>query len=133
MPLQNRVDPWGRLVALNLRGTWLGNRGILHNEKKKIIAPWRHKAWVTCQLEFKGRKRQIFSPGSYSELFFLDEVTAFAAGHRPCAECRRDRYNEFKAAWLAMNLPGSSVPVNGEKVQDLVGDIVRQVMLELKK
>ena len=72
---------------------------------------WWHKAWVTCQLEFKERKQQIFSPGSYSELFFLDEVTAFAAGHRPCAECRRDRYNEFKAAWLAMNLPGSSVPI----------------------
>lgn len=101
MPLQNRVDPWGNLIAVDARGAWLGNRGILHNENKEIIAPWRHKSWVTCQLEFKGRKRKIFSSGHYSELFFLDEATALSAGHRPCAECRKTRHNEFKAAWLA--------------------------------
>ena len=100
MSLQNRVDPWGMLKAVSSRGAWLGNRGILHNEDKEIIAPWKHKSWVTCQLQFNNRKREIFSPGKYSELFFLDEATALSAGHRPCAECRRQRYNEFKNLWL---------------------------------
>lgn len=103
MPLQNRVDPWGQLHAVAARGDWLGNRGILHDDKKRVIAQWRHKHWVTCFLEFKGRRRKIFSPNSYSELFFLDEATAFSAGHRPCAECRRERYKEFKASWCAAN------------------------------
>lgn len=84
-------------------GAWLGNRGILHNENQEIIAQWKHKRWVVCQLAYKGRKRQIFSPNNYSELFFLDEATAFAAGHRPCAECRRERYSEFKQAWQKTN------------------------------
>lgn len=103
MTLRNRVDPWGRLQAIDARGAWLGNRGILHDDHKRIVAPWRHKAWVTCRLDYQGIKRTIFSPGSYSELFFLDEATALAAGHRPCAECRRGRYNEFKALWCAAN------------------------------
>jgi hypothetical protein len=114
MTLQNRVDPWGRLRAVSARGSLLGNRGILHDEHKQIVAPWRHKAWVTCKLEYQGVKREIFSSGNYSELFFLDEATALSAGHRPCAECRRDRYNEFKAVWCAANLEGvlpSSVPI----------------------
>ncbi|MFT5111968.1 MAG: hypothetical protein ACI8P9_001291 [Parasphingorhabdus sp.] len=103
MPYQNRVDPWGNLVAVQARGAWHGNRGILHNDKQEIVAPWRHKAWIICQLEFKGRQRKVFSPNTYSELFFLDEATAFSAGHRPCAECRRQRYNEFKVAWCDSN------------------------------
>jgi hypothetical protein len=113
VPLQNRVDPCGKLIAVNARGSWLGNRGILHNERKEIIAPWRHKAWVTCQLVFRGRKRQIFSLNNYSELFFLDEATAFSAGHRPCAECRKERYKEFKGAWLNANaeVAALSLPV----------------------
>lgn len=114
MTLQNRVDPWGRLQAIEARGAWLGNRGILHDDQKRVIAPWRHKAWVTCRLDYQGIKRKIFSPGSYSELFFLDEATALAAGHRPCAECRRDRYNEFKALWSSANpehADSASVPI----------------------
>lgn len=103
MPLQNRVDPWGRLIAADARGAWLGNRGILHNENKEIRSLWKHKRWLVCQLAFQGRKRQIFSPNNYSELFFLDEATAFSAGHRPCAECRRERYSEFKEAWRNAN------------------------------
>jgi len=103
MPLQNRVDPWGQLQAVKSRGALLGNRGIIHNEKKLIVAQWRSKAWITCQIEFKGRESPVFAPDSYSQLFFVDEATAFAAGHRPCAECRRDRYNEFKAAWIQSN------------------------------
>jgi hypothetical protein len=105
--LQNRVDPWGSLCAVPSRGTLMGNRGILHDDRNKIIKPWAHKAWVTCLLEFKGIKRsRPFSPGTYSELFFLDEATAFAAGHRPCASCQRARHLEFKDAWVRANLPG---------------------------
>ena len=104
MPLQNRVDPWGQLNAVNAKGAWLGNRGILHNDLKEIVAPWRHKSWVTCELAYKDRKRTIFSSGSYSELFFLDEATALSAGHRPCAECRRERYTEFKECWIIANV-----------------------------
>jgi hypothetical protein len=101
--LQNRVTPRGDLEAVPARGAWLGNRGILHNDQREIVAPWRHKAWVTCKLEFKGRRRVVFSPGTYSELFFLDEATAFAAGHRPCGECRREKFKAFKAAWCTAN------------------------------
>lgn len=115
MALQNRVDPWGKLNSVSARGAWLGNRGILHNEQKNIVVPWRHKSWVTCKLEFQGRKREVFSVGNYSELFFLDEATAFSAGHRPCGECRRDRYKEFKALWCLANLGVTSpaaVPIS---------------------
>ena len=103
MPLQNRVDPWGQLKAVSAHGAMLGNRGIIHNEQKQITAPWRGKAWVTCQLRFEGITRAVFSTGSYSELFFVDEATALSAGHRPCADCRRERFNEFKSAWVAAN------------------------------
>lgn len=103
MPLQNRVDPWGHLQAVEARGTLFGNRGILHNARQEIVTASARKGWVTCRLTFEGRKREVFSAGSYSELFFLDEATAFAAGHRPCAECRRERYNEFKSAWVKAN------------------------------
>ena len=101
MPLRNRVDPYGQLHAVRQRGAWMGNRGVLHDESKAIVAPWRVKRWITCALRFHGRHRQVFAPRRYSELFFLDEATAFAAGHRPCAECRRERYKEFRAAWGA--------------------------------
>ena len=103
LPLQNRVTPRGEFEAVSARGAWLGNRGILHNERQEIVAPWRHKAWVTCKLEFKGRRRSVFSPRSYSELFFLDEATAFSAGHRPCGECRREEFKAFKTAWCTAN------------------------------
>lgn len=105
MPFQNRVDPWGRLRAVSARGTLLGNRGILHDAQQEIVAQWKSKGWVTCQLEFEGRKREVFSAGRYSQLFFLDEATAFSAGHRPCAECRRARHDKFKSAWVKAN-PG---------------------------
>ena len=92
MSLQNRVDPWGALNAFSARGAWLGNRGILHNEHQQVVVQWRGKAWITCLLDFKGRANTVFAPGAYSQLFFLDEASAFAAGHRPCAECRRHRF-----------------------------------------
>jgi hypothetical protein len=103
MPLQNRVDPQGAIKRSSARGTLMGNRGVLHNNEREVTRQFKTKAWITCQLEFKGRQRELMSPGSYTELFFLDEVTAFAAGHRPCAECRRARYVEFRDAWQAAN------------------------------
>lgn len=103
--LQNRVDPWGQLCANPARGALMGNRGILHDDENRIVRSWAHKAWVTCLLEFKSTKRpKPFSPGNYSELFFIDEATAFAAGHRPCAYCQRERHLEFKKAWVGANM-----------------------------
>ncbi|MCB9078617.1 MAG: hypothetical protein H6631_13540 [Anaerolineaceae bacterium] len=99
MALQNRVDPFGNIHAVEARGTCLGNRGILHDDHRHLIHYHRHQAWIICQLEFKGRRRTPMTPGTYTELFFLDEATALAAGHRPCAECNRPRYNEFKQRW----------------------------------
>ena len=99
MPLRNRVDPYGRLHAVEARGAWMGNRGVLHDANREIVAQWRGKRWITCVLDFRGRKRNVFTPGRYTELFFMDEATAYAAGHRPCAECRREDFNRFRAAW----------------------------------
>ena len=108
--LQNRVDPWGELHISNELGTWMGNRGILHDDQQKIVKPWDHFHWVTCRLSFKDYERKgatarekLFTPGNYSELFFPDEATALAAGHRPCSQCRNRRYKEFKAAWVTAN------------------------------
>lgn len=99
MPLQNRVLPTGEIVAEAARGMFMGNRGILHDDNRCLgRARWRHKAWVTCVLSFKGRHREVMTPGRYTELFFYDEAVAFAAGHRPCAECRRGDYLRFRAA-----------------------------------
>lgn len=100
MTLQNRVLPDGEIVALPLRGTLMGNRGILHGPDRSLgAARWRHRNWVSCALSFKGRRRTPMSPGRYTELFFLDEAVALAAGHRPCAECRRADWLRFLDAW----------------------------------
>jgi len=99
MPLQNRVDPYSQLHAVSARGTFMGNRGRLHNAERQIISLWKSRPWITCALSFKERKRKLMAPDSYTELFFLDEPTAYAAGHRPCAECRRPAYKQFKEAW----------------------------------
>jgi hypothetical protein len=101
--LQNRVDPQGNIIKTNARGAWLGNRGQLHGNGKTILRPFKHKAWIICLLQFKNRHRQIMAPGLWTELFFLDEATALAAGHRPCFECRREDSNRFKAARLKGN------------------------------
>ncbi len=79
MPHQNRVTPTGELIATSARGTLMGNRGRLHTPERKIVRPWQLKAWITCLLEFKNYHREIMSPNTWTELFFLDEVTAFAA------------------------------------------------------
>ena len=103
MPLQNRVNPLGNIIQTPHRGAWTGNRGVIHNDKKQVIRSFKSKAWITCALEFKGMKRVVMSPNRWTELFFLDEATAFAAGHRPCAYCRRADFNQFKALWLKAN------------------------------
>ncbi len=101
--LQNRVNPFGRIIETPARGAWMGNRGIIHNERKQIVRPFKHKAWITCVLEFKGRARIVMTPNRWTELFFLDEATAFAAGHRPCFECRREAAKHFKMCWIEGN------------------------------
>lgn len=98
MPLQNRVDPYGTIITTTARGAWMGNRGLLHDRDRRIHRSWRLKAWLICRLEFRGRRRNVMTPGLYTELFFLDEATAFSAGHRPCFECRRADYLCFKDA-----------------------------------
>ncbi|NLR58634.1 hypothetical protein HGH93_11010 [Chitinophaga polysaccharea] len=101
--LQNRVDPFGQLIKTSAHGGWMGNRGILHDEQQHICRAYKSTAWITCVLQFKNRKRTVMAPGRYTELFFLDEATAFSAGHRPCFECRRPAYQHFKSCWLAGN------------------------------
>ncbi len=99
MPLQNRVTPYGDIVALRGRGLVMGNRGVLHDAHRRIVRATQVKRWIACRIEFGGRRRTIMKPGSYTELFFLDEATAFAAGHRPCAECRNADYKRFRLLW----------------------------------
>ena len=101
MPLQNRVLPTGEIVAIPDRGMFVGNRGIVHNPATKTLLRkrWSTDAWLTCVLEFRGRRRKVMQRQSWTELFFLDEATAFAAGHRPCFYCRREDANRFRAAW----------------------------------
>ena len=102
MPLQNRVDPWGELHAVAARGTMMGNRGgRIHDEHRSLGARrWTSRRWICCELAFKGWWRPVMGRG-YTELFFLDEVTALAAGHRPCFECRRAEAKAFAAAFSA--------------------------------
>lgn len=102
-PLQNKVDPWGELQALRMVGTLMGNRGILHDEQNRIVRRWANKSWVCCSLNETFQKRDPFSSGTYSELFFLDEATAYAAGHRPCRTCRRAEHDAFNKAWTSAN------------------------------
>jgi hypothetical protein len=104
-PLQNRVTPFGELIATPARSTLMGNRGRLHDHDRRIVrrVARSYRAWVTCLLEFRGRRRVVMAPDRYTELFFLDEPTALAAGHRPCGECRRADYRRFKALWLVAN------------------------------
>ncbi|WP_118976546.1 hypothetical protein [Taibaiella koreensis] len=103
--LQNRVTPFGEIIKTAARGSWMGNRGQLHKDDQQIVRPFKLKAWLTCLLAFNGRQRQVMAPHRYTELFFRDEATAFASGHRPCFECRRQDYQRFKALWLKGN-PG---------------------------
>jgi hypothetical protein len=105
MPLQNRVTPSGEIIATPYRGMFTGNRGIIHDPATRTLLRkrWSSPAWLTCVCEFRGRRREVMASRSWTELFFLDEATALAAGHRPCFYCRRDDANRFRAAWEAGN------------------------------
>lgn len=100
-PARSRVSPRGSIIAVPGRGAWMGNRGRLHEGSgaRDIVRDHRGKAWITCLLEFKGRYSQQWAPTHYTQLFFLDEAVAFAAGHRPCAECRHGDYHAYQRAW----------------------------------
>lgn len=115
MPRENRVTPLGDRIAVPARGTLLGNRGCLVDAEGRFTGRrWTTWAWIACRLEFKGRRRPLMQPGTWTELFFLDEATALAAGHRPCGECRRADFLRFKQCWLAANaarLPDGPVTV----------------------
>jgi hypothetical protein len=104
-PLQNRVTPTGDIIATPHRGMFTGNRGIIHDPAAKTLLRkrWASPAWLTCVCEFRGRRREVMGGRSWTELFFLDEATALAAGHRPCFFCRRDDANRFRAAWETGN------------------------------
>lgn len=118
MPKRNRVTPFGEIIAVPDRGTFMGNRGVLHDDRGRIVREWKLKRWLICLLEFKNRKRIVMTPGRWTELFFLDEATALAAGHRPCAECRRKRYTDFCTAWAKANGRGRSRPLRAAEIDE---------------
>jgi len=108
MPRQNRVTPTGELIAVPDRGLFWGSRGRLHDRDGNLVRHSQGKAWAICVLEFKGRRRKLLQSGSFTELFFLDEATGLAAGHRPCGECRSHDYRAFKSAWSSAH-PGQEI------------------------
>ena len=108
MPLQNRVTPFGEIVAIPQRGLFTGNRGIIHDPATRTLLGrrWATRAWIVCLCDFRGVRRDVMGGRSWTELFFLDEATALAAGHRPCFYCRRGDATAFSAAWAT----GSAAP-----------------------
>ena len=124
MPLQNRVTPTGDIIATPHRGLFTGNRGIIHDPATKTLLKkrWSSPAWITCVCEFRGWRRKVMGGRSWTELFFLDEATAFAAGHRPCFFCRRDDANRFRAAWEKGNgVDGHSRARDGRRAASVSG------------
>lgn len=101
VPAQNRVTPWGDIVASSVRGAWMGNRGRLHEGSGTRVVVRQHQTmlWITCRLSFKDRRTPQWEPHTYTPLFFLDEAVALAAGHRPCAECRRSDFLDYQRLW----------------------------------
>jgi hypothetical protein len=118
MPRQNRVTPFSSIVAVSARGTLTGNRGCLHDDHQNIRRHFQGTRWIICLLEFKNRKRTLMTPGHYTELFFLDEATALAAGHRPCAECQRERFTRFRDLWSRANPELARTPRPAATVMD---------------
>jgi hypothetical protein len=102
VPLQNRVEPTGEIVAHPARGLLMGNRGCIHRPDRTLgVTRWRTKMWISCVLDWRGRRRDVMPPGRWTALFFLDEATALAAGHRPCGYCRRADHRWFAESWRA--------------------------------
>jgi hypothetical protein len=133
MPLQNRVTPYGDIVAIEHRGTLMGNRGVLHDDAGRIVRSAQVRRWIACVTEFRGRHRKIMQPRRWTELFFLDEATALSAGHRPCGECRYADYQRFRSLWERhhggparagdMDARLQADRVIGKKKRTYVGDI----------
>ena len=117
MPRPNRVNPFGEREAVEARGMFWGNRGALHNDDGEIVRYSRGKGWVTCELDYKQRRRNLLAPGRLTELFFLDEATALAAGHRPCGKCRPDAYRRFKEAW---NKAHGGPPISATEMDEVL-------------
>jgi len=121
-PAQNRVTPLGDVVAVPLRGAWTGNRGRLH-EGREIVRFHAGDLWIVCALEFNDRWHEQWKPRGFTWLYFHDEAVAFAAGHRPCGECRRASYNAYRDAWVGST---GGNPSAGEMNKQLHGErIVR--------
>lgn len=120
-PERNRVTPMGDIEAIPLRGAWTGNRGMLHSGRQ-IVRFHASDLWITCALRFRGRWQEQWRPHHYTFLYFHDEAVSFAAGHRPCAECRRQDYRAYRAAWaegLSVNLPSAKTmnrQLHGERI-----------------
>lgn len=128
MPLQNRVTPLGELIATPARGLVYGNRGCLHDDRGQIRRRYAARRWIACRLQFRGRRRQpLMAAGRYTELFFLDEATALAAGHRPCAECRRQDYNRLIRFWAELHPSQNGADVidaqlHAERIDPMTGE-----------
>lgn len=118
MPLKNRVDPFKLLHAVPQRGAWFGNRGCIHDRQGNIRWLQKTNRWIICELEFKERKRPLLQPGKYTELFFMDEATALAAGHRPCMECRRPAAKEFLGLTEFKTVAALDVQLSSERLLD---------------
>ncbi|NTJ41842.1 hypothetical protein G6L28_04400 [Agrobacterium larrymoorei] len=128
MPLQNRVDPFGDVLSLPLRGLFTGNRGIIHDPETKTLTSkrWTSKAWLICSCTYKDVRRNVMATRSWTELFFFDEATALAAGHRPCFLCRREEAGQFRAAWAEGN--GRTRPSASD-----IDRVLHKERLQLKK
>src|ERR1700709_640067 len=125
MPLQNRVTPTGDIIATPRRGMLTGNRGIIHDPATKTLTRrWASQAWLTCVCEFRGRRREVMGGRSWTELFFLDEAVALAAGHRPCFFCRREAAHAFRAAWAGER--GGQAPAAASMDSVLHGERIAQ-------
>jgi hypothetical protein len=127
MPLQNRISPFSTIVATPERGTWTGNRGVIHNADKEIVRNHAVKYWITCELKYKNFQRKVMTPNRWTELFFFDEATAFAAGHRPCGFCRHPDFKRFKSLWLLAN--GERYDLGKDAKIDTIDALIHQERL----
>jgi hypothetical protein len=118
VPLQNRMTPFGEPIAVEARGLVYGNRGCMHDAEGRSRRPYGVKRWIACRLEFRGWRREpLLQPGRFTELFFLDEATAFAAGHRPCRLCRYEDYQAFVASWASFH---RGVPTTADAIDEVL-------------
>ena len=128
--MRNRVTPWGDIVAIEQRGAWLGNRGILH-EGTDVVRFHRSDLWIICRLQYRNWRLAQWQPGHYTVLYFYDEAVALAAGHRPCALCRREDYKAFRAAWAGQRAqPATAAPAAGQGGLPLARELDRQLHAE---